>query len=114
MESELTVKQRQFLRSLAHSQKPVVQIGTKGMGEGVIEQIRAQLEAHELIKVRFNTECAVEPGDVSADIVQQTRSHLVQHSGRILTLYRRHNQKPKIELPKRERPVVARVGGQGD
>ena len=108
MEAQLTAKQRQFLRGLAHSQKPVVQIGSKGMGEGVIEQIRAQLEAHELIKVRFNTECAVEPSEVSADIVTQTRSHLVQHSGRVLTLYRRHDQKPKIELPKRQRSGAPR------
>jgi RNA-binding protein len=105
MDPQLTAKQRQYLRALAHSQKPVVQIGSKGMGDGVIEQIRVQLEAHELIKVRFNTECAVEPAEVSADIVQQTRSHLVQHSGRVLTLYRRHDQKPKIELPKRPRPA---------
>jgi RNA-binding protein len=111
MELELTAKQRQFLRGLAHSQKPVVQIGAKGMAGGVIEQIRVQLEAHELIKVRFNTECAVEPAEVSAHIVAQTRSHLVQHSGRVLTLYRRHDQKPKIELPKRARP--AQAAGRG-
>ncbi|MEY2934801.1 MAG: hypothetical protein RL033_5550 [Pseudomonadota bacterium] len=101
MEPGLTVKQRQYLRSLAHSQKPVVQIGAKGMGDGVMEQIRAQLAAHELIKVRFNTECAVEPADVAPDILVETRSQLVQHSGRVLTLYRRRDQKPKIELPKR-------------
>jgi RNA-binding protein len=110
MDPQLTTKQRQFLRALAHSQKPIVQIGSKGMGDSVIEQIRVQLEAHELIKVRFNTECAVEPGEVSADIVEKTRSHLVQHSGRVLTLYRRHDQKPKIELPKRRRPPAAAHG----
>ena len=100
---ELTAKQRQYLRALAHAQKPLVQIGTKGVGESVIEQIRAQLQAHELVKIRFNTESAVEPEEVAADLALQTKSQLVQQSGRVLVLYRRHDQKPKIELPKRDR-----------
>lgn len=100
---ELTAKQRQYLRGLAHAQKPLVQIGTKGLGESVIEQIRAQLQAHELVKVRFNTESTVEPEEVAADIALQTKSQLVQQSGRVLLLYRRHDQKPTIALPKKVR-----------
>jgi RNA-binding protein len=105
METALTAKQRQYLRALAHSHKPVVQIGSKGVGEKVVEQIREQLAAHELIKVRFNTESAVEPAEVAQDLALQTRSQLVQQSGRVLTFYRRHDQKPTIELPKRARPA---------
>lgn len=104
MESELTAKQRQYLRGLAHAQKPLVQIGSKGLGDKVIEQIREQLQAHELVKVRFNTESTVEPAEVAPDLALQTRSHLVQQSGRVLILYRRRDQKPTIELPKRSRP----------
>jgi RNA-binding protein len=107
MESELTAKQRQYLRGLAHAQKPLVQIGAKGIGDKVIEQIREQLQAHELVKIRFNTESAVEPAEVAADLALQTRSQLVQQSGRMLLLYRRHDQKPKIELPKRARGASA-------
>ena len=98
---ELTTKQRQYLRGLAHSQKPVVQIGSKGVGESVFEQIRAQLQPHELIKVRFNTESAVEPAEAAPEVLLQTKSQLVQQSGRVLTLYRRRDQKPTIELPKK-------------
>jgi RNA-binding protein len=108
---ELTAKQRQYLRGLAHSQKPVVQIGSKGVAESVFEQIRAQLQAHELIKVRFNTESAVEPGEAAAEVLLQTKSQLVQQSGRVLTLYRRRDQKPTIELPKRVR--AARMSSPG-
>ncbi|MEO8178972.1 MAG: ribosome assembly RNA-binding protein YhbY [Deltaproteobacteria bacterium] len=106
---ELTAKQRQYLRALAHAQKPLVQIGTKGVGESVIEQIRAQLQAHELVKIRFNTESAVEPEEVAADLALQTKSQLVQQSGRVVLLYRRHDQRPKIELPKRARPAAAGI-----
>lgn len=100
---ELTAKQKQYLRGLAHPQKPLVQIGTKGIQDSVIAQISEQLAAHELIKVRFNTESTVEPGDVADDLVARTKSQLVQASGRVLLLYRRHDEKPKIELPKAKR-----------
>jgi RNA-binding protein YhbY len=53
--------------------------------------------------VRFNTESAVEPADVAAELAMQTKSQLVQQSGRVLLFYRRHDQKPKIELPKKAR-----------
>jgi RNA-binding protein len=97
---ELTVKQKQHLRALAHSLKPLVQIGSKGIQDTLVTQIDEQLSAHELIKVRFNTESSVEPADVADDLVARTRCQLVQRSGRVLVLYRRNDQKPKIELPK--------------
>jgi RNA-binding protein len=97
---ELTAKQKQYLRALAHSLKPLVQIGSKGIPDSVVTQIGEQLVAHELIKVRFNSESSVEPADVTAELVTRTRSQLVQRSGRVLVLYRRHPEKPKIELPK--------------
>ena len=103
MESELTAKQRQYQRGLAHAQKPLVQIGSKGLGDKVIEQIREQLQAHELVKVRFNSESAVEPADVASELAVQTKSHLVQRSGRVLLFYRRRDHKPTIELPRRVR-----------
>jgi RNA-binding protein len=102
---ELTAKQKQYLRSLAHPQKPLVQIGTKGIPDSVVEQISEQLSAHELIKVRFNTESSVEPADVAGELTSRTKSQLVQSSGRVLVLYRRHDEKPKIELPKAKRPA---------
>jgi RNA-binding protein len=85
----------------------LVQIGTKGIGESVIEQIDAQLLAHELVKVRFNTESTVEPAEAVDEVVARTRSELVQKMGRILILYRRHDEKPKIALPSARAPRVA-------
>ena len=82
-----------------------MQIGNKGVSDSVIEQIRDQLVAHELIKVRFNTESSVEPADVAEELVTRTKSQLVQKMGRILVLYRRHDEKPRIELPKGKRPA---------
>jgi RNA-binding protein len=103
----LTAKQKQYLKGLAHALEPVVHVGSKGISEGLIEQIREQLVAHELIKVRFNTESATQPTESAEDLATRTKSQLVQIMGRVLVLYRRHDEKPKIELPKSKRPPRA-------
>lgn len=104
---QLTAKQRQHLRSLAHGLTSLVQVGNKGISDALIEQIREQLVAHELIKIRFNTECGVEPADVADELAARTKSQLVQKMGRIVILYRRHDEKPRIELPKGKRSASA-------
>ena len=48
----MTGKQKRYLRSLAHSLKPVVQIGKQGLSRETLIQIEKQLDDHELIKVR--------------------------------------------------------------
>jgi RNA-binding protein len=103
----LTAKQKQYLKGLAHGLEPVVQVGSKGISDGLIEQIRDQLVRHELIKIRFNTESASEPAESGEELATRTKSQLVQQLGRMLVLYRRHDEKPKIELPKAKPPARA-------
>jgi RNA-binding protein len=95
----LSSKQRQYLKALAHPLKPLVQVGAKGIGDAVVRQIGEQLGAHELVKVRFNTECGVDPSEVAEDLAGQTRSELVQKKGRTLVLYRARPKQPTIVLP---------------
>jgi RNA-binding protein len=104
---QLTAKQKQFLKSKAHGLDPVVQVGSKGISDPLIEQIREQLGAHELIKIRFNTESAVDPAESAELLAERTRSQVVQKTGRVLVLYRRHDEKPGIELPKTKRAASA-------
>jgi RNA-binding protein len=106
----LTAKQKQYLKGLAHGLEPVVQVGSKGISDGLIDQLRQQLVAHELIKVRFNTESAIEPAESADELAARTKSQIVQKLGRVLVFYRRHDEKPKIELPKAKRPARAAVG----
>jgi RNA-binding protein len=94
----LNGKQTQFLRALAHPLKPLVQVGSKGISDTLIQQISEQLVAHELIKVRFNTE-SVDPAEVVDDVLERTKCELVQKLGRTLILYKRHEESPKLELP---------------
>ena len=50
---ELKGSQRKYLRGVAHSYRPMVQIGKEGLTENVFGAIDAALEAHELIKVKI-------------------------------------------------------------
>ena len=49
---ELTGKQRRFLRSQAHSLKPVVQVGRNGVSEALQGEVERALHDHELIKIK--------------------------------------------------------------
>lgn len=96
----LTGKQKSYLRALAHELQPVVQVGKLGLSEAVVEQVREQVRAHELIKIKFAKECEVAPDAAAEPLEQQVPCQVVQKTGRVLTVYKRHDHKPKIELPK--------------
>ena len=49
----LTAAQAKHLRGLAHSLKPVVFVGQKGVTPAVTAAVREALDVHELIKVKF-------------------------------------------------------------
>ncbi|MCH2108003.1 MAG: ribosome assembly RNA-binding protein YhbY [Polyangiaceae bacterium] len=100
MATSLTGKQSRHLRALAHSLKPVVQIGKNALGDGVQEQIEAQILSHELIKVRIGSECPVDARTIATELEATLGTQTAQIIGKTLVLYRRHPQKPKIELPK--------------
>ena len=50
----MTGKQKRYLRSLAATMPPVVQIGKNGLENSVIDSARAALMARELIKLKKN------------------------------------------------------------
>jgi RNA-binding protein len=97
----LTSKQRAHLKALAHDRKPVVLLGHKGITDAVIKETQAALLAHELIKVRLLGE-AKEDLDAAADeLEQRTGAELIARLGKVATLYKRHPDEPRIELPRR-------------
>lgn len=96
----LTGKQKSHLRSLAHSLKPVVQVGHQGLTDGVMAALEVALERHELIKVKVSGESDVEPAEIAPAIEKGLHCQLAQLIGHTLVLYRRRDENPKIVLPK--------------
>lgn len=78
-----------YLKKLAHSLKPVVQIGRKGLTESVLESIDSALDDHELIKLRF-VDFKEEKKEISGIIVEKTGCTMVGMIGNVVTLYREH------------------------
>jgi RNA-binding protein len=97
---QLTERQKKFLRRHAHSLKPVVSAGDKGISPAVLAEIESALEHHELIKI------SVRIGDRDArdtaidHLIESTGATLVSRVGNIAALYRPRKKKPGIVLPK--------------
>ncbi len=96
----LTTKQIAFLRSQAHHLNPTVLIGQQGLTESIVTKISNELEAHELIKVKF-LEYKDQKRQLAATIVEETSCELVTIIGNIAVLYRepRDLTRKKINLP---------------
>ena len=96
----LTGSQRRYLRSLAHHLDPICYVGKNGVSDTLIESVLIALDAHELIKVKFNDR-KKEKKELSAQIAERTESHLVGLIGNIATFYRQQSdeEKRKIALP---------------
>jgi RNA-binding protein len=92
--------QKQYLKSLAHHLKPMIQLGKLGMTPSLIEMVKKTLDDHELIKVRFLA-FKDERQHISERLSAATDSLMVGLIGNVLTLYR-ENPKPdkrKIVIP---------------
>jgi len=98
---ELKGSQRKYLRGVAHSYKPQVQIGKEGLSENVLGSIDTALEAHELIKVKIAAERDQREQFVPV-IEESLKCECVSTVGRMAILYREHPdpEKRKIAVPK--------------
>ena len=94
---ELTKTQRRWLAGKAQRIKPTVMIGTEGLSDGVTAQTDAELEAHELIKVRFvgHKESL---GDIAPILASNTKAALVRTIGHVAVLFRPREDEDKREI----------------
>ena len=100
MSTTLTGKQKQYLKGLAHPLSPLVQIGKEGITDALAEAVDAALAYHELSKVRVLETSPLERRECGEALAGALRATLVQEIGRVVVLYRRHAEKPKIVLPR--------------
>jgi len=97
---KLSNKQKQFLKGLAHSLKPVVLLGQNGLTEGVLAEIENAISYHELIKVKIATDDRETKQLIIDAIVRETEALPIAKIGHIVVLYRPSEEK-KIELPRK-------------
>ena len=100
---ELTSAQTRFLRARAHDLQPLVHIGKEGITEALISATSAELDHHELIKVKIGNNSGLEKKETCQEVAERTGSALVQLIGKIFVLYRPNREKAKdkrLLLPK--------------
>ena len=95
----ITSKQRAYLRGLAQNLTPIFQIGKNGINDNQVEQISNALEARELIKITLLDSTPDNKHSIANELAEKTNSDVVQIIGKKITLYRRSEKTPKIELP---------------
>jgi len=66
-----------------------INIGKAGINENVFEEIKRQLKANEIIKLRFAKNIANEKEDYITTIVEKTRSKLVDLRGNVAVIYKK-------------------------
>ena len=98
MNKILSPAERRALKARAHPLKPTVMIGNEGLSANVLQEIDSTLKAHDLIKIRVDTEDSDEREDMLGLICASTGASAIDHIGKILVVYR-------------ERPQSAKTGG---
>ena len=85
----LTPGRRAELRSLAHSLKPIFQVGKEGVTERAIDAVHEAFNTREILKVKVLDSApsdALATGEALASNIENV--HLVQVIGRTVVLYR--------------------------
>ena len=96
----LSSKQRAFLRSMANTMDPIMQVGKSGVGDELITSVDNALEARELIKMSALETAPVTAREAADELAEATGADVVAVVGRRFVLYRPSKKKKKIELPK--------------
>jgi len=96
----MTSKQRAYLKSLAMTMEPILQIGKSSLTPELCQAADEALEARELIKLHMLKNCFDDCNQIAQTLAERTRSEVVQVIGKKIVLYRESKTKKRIELPK--------------
>ena len=91
-------KDRAYLRSLANTVEPILQVGKSGITDNLIKQVNDALEARELIKITVLETAPEDAKETAIKLSNNSNSIVVQVLGRKITLYRKRKKDSKISI----------------
>ena len=94
----LNKTQKKLLVSLAHNLKPVITIGQNGITDNVCSELEIALNFHELVKVKIASGDREDRKEIIQALCGKSSAEVIQAIGKTVTLFRRNDEKPKIEL----------------
>ncbi len=96
----LSKNQIKFLRGKCHALNPIVMVGQKGITPQLLKELDIALDQHELVKIKIAAEDRESTLGMMDEICAREGTERIQHIGKTLTVFRRNDQKPVIQLPK--------------
>jgi RNA-binding protein len=66
-----------------------INVGKSGINDNVFEEIKRQLKAHEVVKLRFAKTIADEKESHLNTIIKSTRSKLIDLRGNVAVIYKK-------------------------
>jgi RNA-binding protein len=92
----MTSKERAYLKSLAMSIDPVLNVGKGSITPEFIGAVDEAIEKRELIKLSVLKNCMDDPRAIAETVAERTNSQVVQVIGKKIVLYRKNKKNPKI------------------
>lgn len=78
------------LKRKAHSLKPIILIGDKGLTGNVHTEIDRGLNDHELMKIKMHTHDRDDKKTMRDEILEKHSAELIQQIGHIIVIYRKN------------------------
>ncbi len=96
----MTARQRAHLKSVAHSLKPILQVGKDGVSDRALAAIGEAFNTREILKVKVLDSAPADARGTAEELVSGLEgAQLVQIIGRTLVLYRPDPEEPGFDLP---------------
>ena len=96
----LSQNAKRQLKSLASVEKTKYQIGKNEITDTVIAMLDKALTARELIKIDVMKAVDIPIMELALDLSSKLNAEVVQVVGRVIVLFRRNKENPKIKLAK--------------
>jgi RNA-binding protein len=96
----LTQNQKKQLKTLIVQDKTKYQIGKSEVTNALLDMLDKALTARELIKVEVLKSATTPIMELTLDLSSKLHAEVVQVVGRVIVLYRKNKENPKIKLCK--------------
>lgn len=96
----LTASEKRQLRGLASTLKMRYQVGKNEINDTVVDMLNKAITAHELIKIDVMKSVSSPLMELALDLASKLNAEVVQVVGRVIVLYRKNKENPKIKLSK--------------
>lgn len=94
----ITKEQKKQLKALIVSDKTKYQVGKSEITDSLITMLDKALEARELIRVEVLKSAVTPVMELTLDLSSRLHADVVSVVGRVIVLFRRNKENPKIKL----------------